>query len=231
MHWHLVCLARLHTHRHHLHIALHPGPLIAAPGQFEVRQFEDAAQQRAGLRAGLGDVLLGRVERPRDVAGRAGFVLRSLSPGPHTPHRLLQLLGGGRQGGAGAGAGGHQASRLGDLVVQPGSDLVRSLVSLKPRPRLVLGQVDGGGDLLLPGNIAVRLLTVVRTPVPADLNLVMGSISRTNGSANNSNSDAAEHKKFYIFFYLASNVNSHGVRELEGVEESVSDDAGSTKKC
>ena len=37
---------------------------------------------------------------------------------------------------------------------------------------------------------------------------------------------------FDIFlFYLAADVYSHGVRELEGVEESVSDDAGSTKKC
>ena len=34
-----------------------------------------------------------------------------------------------------------------------------------------------------------------------------------------------------FFFHLAADVYSHGVRELEGVEESVSDDAGSIKKC
>ena len=32
-----------------------------------------------------------------------------------------------------------------------------------------------------------------------------------------------------FFFHLAADVYSHGVRELEGVEESVSDDAGSIK--
>ena len=203
MYRHLVCLAGLHTHRHHLHVALHSRPLIAAaPGQFEVRQLEDAPQQRALLLAGFRDVLLGRVERPGDVAGRAGFVLGSLRSGPHTPHRLLQLLAGGRQGGAGPGAGGHQAGRLGDLVVQPGPDLVRSLVSLKPWPGLVLGQVDGGGDLLFSRNVTVRLLTVIRAAVTADLNLVMGSISRANGSANNRHSDGAtEHRMFYVFFF------------------------------
>ena len=36
---------------------------------------------------------------------------------------------------------------------------------------------------------------------------------------------------FQIFVHLAADVYSHGVGELEGVEESVSDDAGSTKKC
>ena len=56
--------------------------------------------------------------------------------------------------------------------------------------------------------------------------------SRTNGSANNTHSDGAtEHRMFQIFVHLAADVYSHGVGELEGVEESVSDDAGSTKKC
>ena len=126
-------------------------------------------------------------------------MLRSLRPGPHTAYRLLQVVRGRRHGGPGAGS--HQAGRLGDLVVQPGSDLVRSLVSLKPWPGLVLGQVDGGGDLLLSRNVTVRLLTVIRAAVTADLNLVMGSISRTNGSANNRHSDGAtEHSMFYVFF-------------------------------
>ena len=35
---------------------------------------------------------------------------------------------------------------------------------------------------------------------------------------------------FIVFFHLAADVYSHGIRELEGVEESVSDDAGPIKK-
>ena len=34
-----------------------------------------------------------------------------------------------------------------------------------------------------------------------------------------------------FFSHLAADVYSHGVRELEGVEESVSDDTGPTEKC
>ena len=65
-----------------------------------------------------------------------------------------------------------------DLLVLPGPDpvVVRGLVGLEPGARLVLGHVDGGRDLLLPGSVAVGPLTVVWTPVSADLNLVISTL-------------------------------------------------------
>ena len=65
-----------------------------------------------------------------------------------------------------------------DLLVLSGPDplVVRGLVGLEPGARLVLGHVDGGRDLLLPGRVAVGPLTVVWTSVSADLNLVQENI-------------------------------------------------------
>ena len=65
-----------------------------------------------------------------------------------------------------------------DLLVLSGPDpvVVRGLVCLEPGARLVLGHVDGGRDLLLPGSVAVGPLTVVWTSVSADLNLVISTL-------------------------------------------------------
>ena len=132
--------------------------------------------------------------------------MRSLRSGPHTSHSLLQVgaVGGGRHGGRSRS---HQPGGLRDLVtdlrVQPGpQSVVGVLVGLEPRAGLVLRQVDGGGDLLLPRYIAVRLLTVIGAAVTTDLDLIMGGISWTNGSANNTHSDGATEQRMFFFLTL-----------------------------
>ena len=174
-------LIRLDAHVHHLHVALHALPLLGAPGQLELRQLEDTPQQGSLLLAGLGDVLVGRIKRSGNVSGRSSLVLGHLRPGPDAPDGLLQAVRDGVRG------GGHQAGGLGDLVtdlgVQPGSQsVVGVLVRLEPGARLVLGQVDGGGDLLLPGHVAVGLLAVVWAAVAADLDLYnIGILANNTG--------------------------------------------------
>ena len=118
-------------------------------------------------------------------------MLGNLRPGPHAPHGLLQAV---RDG---VGGGGHQAGGLGDLVtdlgVQPGSQsAVGVLVGLEPGARLVLGQVDGGGDLLLPGHVAVGLLAVVWAAVAADLDLYNIPILANNTGSVQSSVQSAE---------------------------------------
>ena len=60
---------------------------------------------------------------------------------------------------------------VGKLLIDPFDLLVPLLVGFKSWPWPVLRDVYGGGHLLFPGHVAVRLLTMVRAPVSADLNL------------------------------------------------------------